>query len=77
MSMIVHVGLHKTGTTFLQREIFPKIKNVNYNRDVFWVKNYKNKINVISNEWLSGQPYHGDSAYTLCTQYYRLCQTST
>ena len=58
MSIIIHIGLHKTGTTFLQEEVFPKIKNVNYNRDVFWTKNYPNKINIISNEWISGQPYH-------------------
>jgi len=28
--IFVHVGLHKTGTTFLQEEIFSKLKNVNY-----------------------------------------------
>jgi hypothetical protein len=28
--IFIHVGLHKTGTTFLQREIFSKLKNVNY-----------------------------------------------
>ena len=26
--MIIHVGLHKTGTTFLQREVFSKMDNV-------------------------------------------------
>jgi hypothetical protein len=28
--IFVHVGLHKTGTTFLQEEIFSKLNNVNY-----------------------------------------------
>ena len=28
--IIIHVGLHKTGTTFLQKEIFSRMKNINY-----------------------------------------------
>ena len=41
--IFIHVGLHKTGTTFLQREIFPKLQS--------------DKIRIISNEALSGIPH--------------------
>ena len=30
MYNLVHVGIHKSGSTFLQKEIFPKIKNYTY-----------------------------------------------
>lgn len=52
----VHIGLHKTGTTFLQNEIFPKM-NVNYIykwKDEHRIKKDKN---LISNENLSGNPF--------------------
>jgi len=29
-NIVFHLGLHKTGTTFLQQEIFPKLSGVNY-----------------------------------------------
>jgi hypothetical protein len=38
----VHVGMHKTGTTFLQMEFFPLLEHVN----------------VLSNELLSGRPFY-------------------
>jgi hypothetical protein len=59
--IIIHVGLPKTGTTFLQNGFFPKIKNAK----VFGVGNipfypdtklWENKINIISNERLFGEP---------------------
>jgi len=57
--VIIHVGLHKTGTSFLQKEVFPNIKNAEvfgYANKVF---NFKTKlsdkkINIISEEGLSG-----------------------
>ena len=30
MSIFIHLGLPRTGTTFFQQNIFPKIKNYNY-----------------------------------------------
>jgi len=30
MSVYIHIGLHKTGTTYLQNNIFPKIENIHY-----------------------------------------------
>lgn len=37
----VHVGLHRTGTTFLQRVLFPKLRSVNYLNDEssnYWLR---------------------------------------
>lgn len=57
MKIIIHIGLHKTGTTFLQREVFPKIlKGNNYLRKSEAKKAIKNKkfdlrkINFLSEE---------------------------
>jgi len=60
----IHVGLHKTATTFLQEEIFPKLDGVKYynllkmkNRHfILTIPNKKGKI-LISDEDLSGQPW--------------------
>lgn len=54
--VILHIGLHKTGTTFLQQEIFPKLKGVNY-KIYYEMQDYKIKdgaVNLISCENLSG-----------------------
>jgi hypothetical protein len=62
--VVVHVGLHKTATTFLQREIFPKLENVNFIKlnaghpgDILYVELDDSRINVISSESLSGYPF--------------------
>lgn len=49
----IHLGLHRTGTTFLQKEIFEKLK-INYIFDdaIHRIK-MKDGINLISNEGLS------------------------
>jgi hypothetical protein len=53
--IFIHFGLMKTATKFLQKEIFPKIKNVNLVRNPeFDMKLYDDKINIISDEDLSG-----------------------
>jgi hypothetical protein len=64
--LFIHVGLHKTGTTFLQKQIFPNIPNVNYYGPymngilipnfVLNVKVPENKTTIISCEGLSGHP---------------------
>jgi hypothetical protein len=79
-----HLGLHKTGTTFLQREVFPKIDsakffflgkmsslmkyiiyqdpayfNADEIRDRILERTHADKINLISNEDLSGDPLNG------------------
>lgn len=57
--IVIHVGLGKTGTSFLQREIFPKLDNVevfgNNNKLLtLETKFSSDKINIISREGLSG-----------------------
>lgn len=53
--IIIHIGLHRTGTTFLQKEVFEKMKNINYVFDdaLHRMRIYNDKINLISNEGLS------------------------
>ena len=59
MEIYLHIGLHKTGTSFLQKVIFPKINGIDfYNPKLNDLKNIKPKIKtLISNESLAGQPY--------------------
>lgn len=55
--IFIHVGLHKTGTTFLQQQVFPLVENVNFItsfNDILLKKIDNDKINIISNETLSG-----------------------
>ena len=56
--VIIHVGLQKTGTTFLQEEIFKKM-NVRYIRDISFTNLCfkRDKKTIIANEALSGDPY--------------------
>jgi len=59
MEIVIHVGLHKTGTTFLQRRVFPKM-DVNFieHPKKFLLDLKQDKINVISEEELSGRPHY-------------------
>lgn len=64
--LIIHIGMHKTGITFLQGIIFPQFKTVSLVRGWYSLRKImtncnsdKNKI-LISNEGLSGNPF-GDS----------------
>jgi len=59
MKVVLHVGMHKTATTFLQAEIFPKIPEVNLiHKFELGTKMLDEKINIISNEGFSGKTYH-------------------
>lgn len=56
--VVFHVGLHRTGTTFLQRKVFPKIKEIELfgQGNKRWNPEAKlsdKKINLISDENLS------------------------
>lgn len=52
--IIVHIGLHRTGTTFLQKDVFEKIKDINYIfDDALHRIHIEEGINLISNEGLS------------------------
>lgn len=56
--VFIHVGLQKTGTTFIQEEIFRKM-NVRYIRDITFTNLCfpRDRKTIIANEALSGDPY--------------------
>ncbi|WP_067148375.1 hypothetical protein [Pseudotamlana agarivorans] len=61
--IIIHIGLHKTGTTFLQKHVFPRIESLSVIRA--WDThrkiiefNFKEKI-LITDEGISGDPWNG------------------
>lgn len=62
-NLIIHIGLHKTGTTFLQHNFFPKIENTFYahNNEFFvpWKKQLLDKPDnmLLSYEGFSGFPW--------------------
>ena len=61
MEIYIHIGLEKTGSTFLQRNVFPNLKDVNYvsqwtssNREKLLLSPvYDDKINLFSDEIFS------------------------
>lgn len=56
--IVLHMGLHKTGTSFLQYEIFSRLKNTNLTLMLrYGTKIYEDKLNIISDEELSVNPY--------------------
>jgi len=67
----IHIGMHKTATTFLQKEIFPKLKGIKYynlvnnkgNRHKLLAIEKAGKI-LISDEDLSGSPLIYGTSYT-------------
>ncbi len=69
MDIVIHVGLHRTGSTFLQKEVFPKLQNVNYvyrynmnsRNQLLAVKLDENKINLISEEGLTRHNFRDDN----------------
>ncbi len=56
----LHIGLHKTGTTFLQNKIFTKIKNINYisGKNIYNITGSYD-VTLISNEAISGLGFKG------------------
>jgi len=64
MNIVLHLGLHKTGSTFLQRNVFPYIRDVNLvfvNPLTHKIKLKKGCVNLISREGLSGKPHFSRS----------------
>lgn len=61
-NIYIHIGLHKTGTTFLQKDFFPKIPHTHFYRNIHEFLN--NQVNsgrvIISNESLEGNPFLGN-----------------
>jgi len=60
LPILIHIGMHKTGTSFLQKEVFPNVENALYSRNKS-LRDYYHRGNgeaiVISDEILSGNPF--------------------
>lgn len=65
--MYIHVGLPKTGTSFLQKEVFPKIKEIDYfgKEQIITANMKKNKKNLYSDEGLSSINIEGENIYKI------------
>jgi len=73
MRTVIHIGLHRTGTTFLQKEIFPKLDGIKYVYSK--IINSETKGILISEEGLSGIPtklYDGSEVYSTVDSLSRL-----
>lgn len=59
-NLVLHIGLHKTGTTFLQKNVYPYIKEIDFLGNKFYhtslAKN-EQQVKLLSNEGLAGSPY--------------------
>lgn len=59
--IVIHIGLRKTASTFLQHNIFPKISNVAYKRGginpLSYDKVFDKEVFLISDEDIPGWPY--------------------
>ena len=56
--LFLHIGLHKTGTTFLQQAVFPKWQGINYipeDKLEFLVRMDEKQDYLLSREGLSGK----------------------
>jgi len=57
--VFIHVGLHRTGTTFLQQHVFPQFPAKFFHMDAVNIR-YKTLlaegINILSSEYFSGSP---------------------
>lgn len=55
MKIFIHIGYHKTGTSYLQKVIFPKLDQVNFirtedNRQLFWKLYHQDPLNFDVNK---------------------------
>ena len=55
-----HIGLCKTGTTFLQKNVFPKIKDINFISSYSHERDKRCNITLYSYEKLTGSPMWHD-----------------
>jgi hypothetical protein len=63
LKLIIHIGMHKTATIFLQHEIFPRIENVNYIKALKYKTIFDpDKINIVSDQGLCGNTYTSGNA---------------
>ncbi len=75
-NMYFHIGLHKTGSTFLQRNVFPYIKGIdNYfatNIGKFKFGNTYSGKTLVSKENLSGMPHKSNDINVRAQRMYRI-----
>lgn len=62
--IIIHIGLHKTGTSFLQKQLYPLYNSIQTVKGThqlrsFWDNNKNNKLLLISDEYISGRLFSG------------------
>ena len=72
--IFIHVGLPKTGTTFLQEKVFPKMDvNFIYKENLVTAKLSLDKVNLISDEDLSHKiDIFGTNKYEIANRIHRL-----
>lgn len=62
--IIVHIGLHKTGTTFIQNEIYPRLNSITtiraWHSHRFIIKSDFDKKILFTDEGISGNPFGGN-----------------
>lgn len=64
--LIIHIGLHKTGSSFLQHCVFPKLKGVNYiykPENPLFAPILASKINLMSDEEISRSMPHKENHF--------------
>lgn len=63
-NVVLHIGLPRTGTTFLQHNVFNNIKNINYCLSPRYSDPIKSGcINLLSQENFSGEPFINKQKY--------------
>lgn len=66
--LIIHIGLHKTGSSFLQHCVFPKLKGVNYiykPNHPLYVPILASRINLMSDEEISQSMPHQQNDFIM------------
>ncbi len=62
--IIVHIGLHKTGTTFIQNEIYPRLDSITtiraWHSHRFIINSDFDKKILFTDEGISGNPFGGN-----------------
>ncbi|WP_452221969.1 hypothetical protein [Lacinutrix salivirga] len=62
--IVIHIGLHKTGTTYIQNEIFPRLKSLTviraWHNQRYLINSDFSKQVIITDEGISGDPWKGE-----------------
>lgn len=66
----IHIGFHRTGSTFLQKKIFPFFKNIEFGHDVLFKKKYKKNI-LFSSETLTSGMTKNLNWKLMCNKLYK------